>query len=50
MNVRTRLVGRLPGRLRVIDDVSGFVDDVWRLRRVGFRRLLDHDDYCVQKT
>jgi len=33
----------------MIDDVAGLVHDVWRLRRIRFRRLFDHDGSSLQK-
>ena len=49
MNVRARLVRRRSRGPGMIHDVTGLVEDVGRLRRVGERRLFDHEMTHVQK-
>ena len=49
MNVRAPFVRRFPRRDRMIHDVTGFVHQVRRLRRIRFRRLFDHVGIHVQK-
>jgi hypothetical protein len=49
MNVRAAFVRRLTGHHGVIHDIAGLMHEVGRLRRVRFRRLLDHAGLNVQK-
>jgi len=49
MNVRAALVGGLAGRHRMIHDITGFMDQVGRLRRIRLWRLFDHAVIDVQK-
>ena len=49
MNVGTGFVRRPSGRNRMINDIPRLMDDVGRLRGVGFRRLFDHEAVALQK-